>query len=249
MSRDATFFGVHACRALAARRPDAIHRAFVDEATLPIFADVLKGLAERRRPYRVVDDEELRKVSGSRHHEGVCFVADPLPEPDPAALVAALAARPAARMVFLDGVGNPHNVGAILRTAAHFGAGALIGHAGELSPPSGATARTAEGAAEHVPVMAWSHPTRSLERVADAGFARVATVVEMGVEGGVSLYDAALPSHCVFLLGAEREGLSEGARRSADLAVTIPGSGAVESLNVAAAAAVLLSEHARRHGT
>lgn len=243
--RDARFFGVHACRALVERRPDAVQRAFVNEATLPIFADLLKELAKRRRPYRVVEDAELETVSGSRHHEGVCLVADPLTEPDPAAIVDALAKRPRARMVFLDGVGNPHNVGAILRTAAHFGAGALIGKAGELSPPSGATARTAEGGAEHVPVMTWKHPGRSLRRVMEAGFTSVATVVE----GGTPLYEVELPTHCVFLLGAEREGLSEGALRTADLSVTIPGSGAVESLNVAAAAAVLLSEHARRHGT
>ena len=245
MSRDATFFGVHACRALAAKRPDAVHRAFVNEATLPVFADLLKDLAARRRPYRVVDDAELEAVSGTRHHEGVCLIADPIAEPDPAALVDALAKRPWARMVFLDGVSNPHNVGAILRTAAHFGAGALIGRSGELPSPSGATARTAEGGAEHVPVMTWKHPGRSLRRVMEAGFTSVATVVE----GGERLYDVELPTHCVFLLGAEREGLSEGAVRAATLAVTIPGSGAVESLNVAAAAAVLLGEHARRHGT
>lgn len=243
-ARDAKFFGVHACRALAERRPEAIHRAFVNDTTLPLFGDLLKDLAARRRPYRVVEDAELETVSGSRHHEGVCLIADPLPDPDPGTLIDELSARKTARMVFLDGVGNPHNVGAILRTAAHFGVGALVGLAGELGSPSGATARTAEGAAEHVPVMTWKHPTRSLDRVAQAGFARVATVVE----GGRSLYDVDLPSHCVFLLGAEREGLSEGALRSADVSVTIPGSGAVESLNVASAAAVLLSEHARRHG-
>jgi len=243
-TRDVKFFGVHACRALSSRRPEAVHRAFVTDRTLPLFGELLKDLARRRRPYRVVDDEELSTVAGSRHHEGVCLVADPLPEPDPARLVEDLASRTAARMVFLDGVANPHNVGAVLRTAAHFGAGALVGLADELSQPSGVTARVAEGGAEHVPVMRWRHPKRSLERLAEAGFARVATVVE----GGQSLYAAQLPRRCVFLLGAEREGLSDSARRIADLSVTIPGTGAVESLNVSAAAAVLLAEHFRRYG-
>ncbi|HJL19826.1 MAG TPA: TrmH family RNA methyltransferase, partial [Sandaracinaceae bacterium LLY-WYZ-13_1] len=243
-TRDAKYFGVHACRALAARRPEAVRRAFVHESAMPVFGELLKEIARRRRPYKVVDDAELAKVSGTRHHEGVCLLTDPLPEPDPGSLVAALAARPAARMVFLDGVGNPHNVGAILRSAAHFGAGALVGLADELPSPSGATARIAEGGAEHVPVMRWNHPKRSLSRVAEAGFCRVATVVE----GGEPLYAAELPRHCVFMLGAEREGLSESARRLADRAVTIPGTGAVESLNVSVAAAVLLSEHFRRWG-
>jgi TrmH RNA methyltransferase len=244
MTRDAKYFGIHACRAIVAQRREQVHRAFVTPRTLPAFADLLEDLARRRRPYRVVDDEELAKVAGTRHHEGVCLIADPLPEPDPGAVIEALAARPAARMVFLDGVANPHNVGAILRTAAHFGAGALVGLARELTAPSGASARVAEGGAEHVPLLRFRHPKRSLARVAEAGFCRVATVVE----GGESLYAARLPSHCVFLLGAEREGLSDSARQIADLAVTIPGTGQVESLNVAAAAAVLLGEHFRRHG-
>lgn len=241
---DAKFFGLHACRELAVRRPDAVHRAFVTESTLPLFGDLLKALARRRRPYRVVDEDELSTVAGSRHHEGVCLIADPLADPDPTQVLDALARRSAARMVFLDGIGNPHNVGAILRTAAHFGAGALVGLAEELVQPSGAVARVAQGGAEHVPVLRLRHPRRSLGRMADAGFTRVATVVE----GGVDLYEADLPSRCVFMLGSEREGLSESARRLADRSVTIPGTGAVESLNVSAAAAVLLAEHVRRYG-
>ncbi len=240
-SRDAKIYGLHACMALARRRPDAVQRAFFHRDVAKRFGELTSALARRRRPYRVVDDEELARVAGSRHHEGVCLVADPLEPPSLDELLASLPT--VARLVFLDGVHNPHNVGVILRTAAHFGAAAVLAWEEDVPTPAGATARVAEGAAEHVPLVRLQDPRAALERLGDEGFGRVATVVR----GGGSLFDAPLPARVLFLLGAERDGLSEPARELADAALTIPGTGLVESLNVATACAALLSEHARQH--
>lgn len=236
--RSAKFYGLHACEALARARPDRVHRAFFEARVAPHFRALSKHLAKRRRPYRVVDAEELARVAGSRHHEGVCLIADPLPEPRLADVTSS-----AWRVLFLAGVGNPHNVGALMRTVAHFGRGALVASR-DLPTPSGATARVAEGAAETVPVVRLDAPAEGLDALAGAGFVRVATVVR----GGSSLFETALPKRVAFLLGAERDGLDAATEASADLRVTIPGSGDVESLNVAAACAVLLAEHARQHG-
>ena len=237
-SPTAKFYGLHACEALARARPKTVHRAFFEARVAPQFSALSKLLAKRRRPYRVVDADELAKVAGSRHHEGVCLVADPLP---PAKLDDAR--RTARRILFLDGVGNPHNVGALMRTVAHFGRGALVASK-ELPSPSGATARVAEGAAETVPVVRLDDPARGLQTLGEAGFSRVATVVK----DGEPLFETELPERCVFLIGAERDGLGASTLAAADLRVTIPGTGDVESLNVAAACAILLAEHARRHG-
>jgi TrmH RNA methyltransferase len=243
--RDARFYGLHACRALWARRPDDVRRVFVSEALVGELGDVLKALARSRRPYRVVDDEELSRVAGTRHHEGVCFVAAPLPAGDTDAILRTLDADDApARLLFLDSVDNPHNVGAILRSAAHFGTLAVAGLDDELPEPQGALARVAQGGAEHVPLLRWGRPRKGLRALGQRGVARVATVVE----GGEDLYEADLPPRCVFLLGSEATGLGPSARAIADVEVTIGGTGAVESLNVAVAAALLLAEHRRRHG-
>jgi len=204
----------------------------------------MKAMAKARRPYRVVEAVELDKVAGSRHHEGVCVIAEALESPPPDEILDALGEGPA-RFLFLDGVGNPHNVGAILRSAAHFGSAALAGFPEELPAIAGAVARIAEGAAEHVPVMAWPDPGRALDRLETHGFKSVATVVK----GAPSLFETELPRRAVFLIGAEKDGLSESARDAADIGVTIPGTGRVESLNVAAACAVLLAEHSRQHPT
>lgn len=236
--RDVKTYGRNACLALFAARPDDVRRAFVNERAARAVGELLSELARRRLPYRVVADDELAKVAGSQHHEGICLVARPRPEPDERAV---FAARGPACALYLDGVENPHNVGAILRSAAHFGAVALAGARDRLPSPSGATARVAEGGAEHVPVVRFADPIASLRALAERF-----TLVATAHDARASLFEAGLPERCVLLLGAEGSGLSRPIRALASRTVAIPGTGAVESLNVASAAAVLLAEHHRR---
>ncbi|RMG93503.1 MAG: rRNA methyltransferase, partial [Candidatus Dadabacteria bacterium] len=116
-------YGRSACRALADRRPDDVIRAFLAEDRIGEFGPLLRHLARRRVPYRVVGPEELERVSGSRHHEGICLVAKLPRAPTPEEL----AAEPGpARVLALAGVSNPHNLGAIVRTAAQFGARCVL---------------------------------------------------------------------------------------------------------------------------
>lgn len=246
MERDQKVYGLHACMAVWAHRRDAVRRVFLSEEVAALFGDVMREMAASRRPYRVVDEDELQRASGTRHHEGVCFVTDPLPPGDTSAIMDALDASDGpARMLFLDRVDNPHNLGALLRSAAHFGAMAIAGHTDEMPTVQGAVARVAQGGAEVVPTLPWSRPGKGFSALRSRGFAAVATVVR----GGEDLYAAELPPRCIFLLGAERDGLGDSALRVADIAVRIPGVGGVESLNVAAAAAILLGEHYRRYPT
>jgi tRNA G18 (ribose-2'-O)-methylase SpoU len=151
--------------------------------------------------------------------------------------------QPKCRALLLEGVGNPHNVGAVLRSAAHFGVDAvLVEDAGYAQ--GGAAARVAEGAAETVRLVRFRGTARALGILKQAGFARVVT----SSHAAQPLYAAEIPEKAVFVFGAEGTGISEQATANADLALAIPGSGAVESLNVSVAAGVLLSELYRRHG-
>lgn len=235
-------FGLNACLAVFARRPAAIRKVYLLEARMPALREVLRWCAERRIGYRLVGEEDLRKLTASQHHEGVCFeVLRPEP-PTLGALLARFANDRPVQLAFLDGVGNPHNLGAILRSAAHFGVAAVLIAGDADLALSGAACRVAEGGAEAVPLIGiaaadWS----GLER---AGFVAAATVVR----GGASLFAATLPPRIVWLLGAEGPGLSVPRLAAAPLRLTIPGTGAVDSLNVAAAAAVLLAMHARQYG-
>ena len=231
--------GRHASRAVFTTRPGDIVRVFVSDKKTQDFGDLLKYCAENRMPYRVVGDAELEKVSGARHHEGICVVAH---APPPAVLDEVLAAKGAGLVLALDGVSNPHNIGTLLRTAAHFGARAvLVG--GPLKRLSAASYRTAEGAAEHVPVLFAADLGPMLGDCKKAGYSICATSSHKGRD----LYEQALPSRCCVLLGAERTGLSDALMASADSHICIAGTSAVESLNVASSAAVFLAEHWRCH--
>ena len=196
MPNDRAFYGVYACRALFERRPDAIERALMTERVAPLFGDLMKDLARRRRPYRVVGEDEVAKVAGTRHHEGICVIATPPPSLAPDEVIGGLGE--AARFVFLDGVSNPHNVGAILRSAAHFGATAVAGLPDEIPVVAGAVARIAAGGGEHVPVLRWPDPSRVLERLRGHGFVSIAAVVR----DAPSLYAPPLPPRYVCLVGA-----------------------------------------------
>jgi len=233
--------GRHACRALFERRATRILRVYLREELVKPFGDLLHRCAELRRPYKIVDDEELERITESRHHEGICVVAS---AEAPRALAEILAAPGPGWLVALAGVENPHNTGAIVRTAAHFGARAvLIEGAPKRLPP--VVYRTAQGGAEWVDVVAAPALTAALAEARRAGFAICAT----SSQAGTDLFAAELPSRAVIVLGAEDTGLAPATAAAADLTLRIPGSAHVESLNVAAATAVLLAELWRRHAT
>ncbi len=236
-------YGVNACLAVFQQRPDSIIRAYVNNDTLRRFGYTMKFLAEQRRAYHVISDHELARVTETEHHGGVCFVIRkrvPLMVPEFLQLFGEL---PQARAVLLDGVANPHNVGAILRTCAHFGVdGVLLEDAGNIQ--GGAGARVAEGATESLRLVQYRGAARTLDALKAAGF----KVIVTSSHATQSVYDTALPEKAVFVLGAEERGASEEALAAADLQLAIPGSGAIESLNVSVAAGVVLSELYRRNG-
>src|SRR5687767_1772942 len=113
--------GLNAVLAVAKRRPEDIVRLYLVEDRLDTLKQVLRRLSEDRKAYRIVDAEELAKISESVHHEGVCIVAKQKHDRTFAEVLTELeSAEGPSCMLLLDGVKNPHNLGANLRVAAHF---------------------------------------------------------------------------------------------------------------------------------
>ena len=242
--REIRLYGLNACLAAFAKRPEALRKVYLTEARIPALKPVLAWCVKHRLGYRVVEEADLDKLTGSRHHEGVAFDHR---RSEPLGLRGLLASQPSAPapslLLWLDGVGNPHNLGALLRSAAHFGvAGVIVPDHSDLDV-SGAAARVAEGAAELVPLARAPADAHTREALRAAGYALAATVPR----DGASLYDMELPARLVVIFGAEREGMSGALIHAADLRLTIPGSGSIDSLNVAASVAVVLGEYWRRH--
>jgi len=238
-----TYHGLRACEALFARRPEEIVRVYLTAGRKRHFARLLAWCAEHRRGFQVVEEENLRRISGATHHEGVAILAKAIRRWGLENLLTEVAAgRATSPILYLDGVENPHNLGSILRTAAHFGVTAVAGRAGELPPLSPAAVRVAEGAAETVPVCDLADPAAALRRLAAAGFA----IIAASSHKGVSPEDVRLGGRCVLVLGSEGKGVSPAIERVATTRVRIPGTGAVESLNVSVACGVLLAEASRQ---
>ena len=235
-SAELRLYGLNAIHAVFSRRPQAIRKLYLAESRIPALQPLLKWCVANRVGYRVVDETDLHKLAASSHHEGV--VADVLRE-EPAALSTWLRDLPSGPQcaIWLDGVGNPHNFGAILRSAAHFGVSAILLPKHSNLALSGAAARVAEGGAEAVPLVRLGREDNAIAQLRSAGFTLAATVVN----GGTDVFAAPLPERTIYVLGAEGEGMDRELAAACDLRLSIPGTGLVESLNVASAAAVLLA--------
>jgi len=230
-------YGWNAVQALFEHRPQALRKLYLTESLIPRMQPVLKWCVANRVGYRVVEDGDLNKLAATTHHEGL--VADVLRAPmlELDEWLATLPAGAPVLALWLDGVGNPHNFGAILRSAAHFGVAGLLLPPGSTLALSGAAARVAEGGAESVPLVRLPELPEAMAQLRAAGIGLAATLVE----GGKDLFATELPQRLVYVMGAEGEGMDRDLADDCDLQVSIPGSGAVESLNVASAPAVLLA--------
>jgi TrmH RNA methyltransferase len=229
--------GLSAVRAvLEVRAADVLNIAHSPEARLEL-ADVLRSAAKRRIAYREVPREELDRIAGTLHHEGVCMLARPRGRWSLEDVVADLAE--GGFVVALDRVDNPHNVGAVLRSAAFFGARALLvaakGPEVSLTP---AAVRIAEGGAEHVSTVFVTELAASLARLRREGAHIVGADAHASEPGRAVRF----PDKTVLVLGSERHGLSADTRTVCHRLVRIAGSGAVESLNVSVAAGVLMAK-------
>ncbi len=237
------YHGRHACHALFAHRPGDIIRVYVDQPRVKEFSALLKWCAEQRRAYHIVEDENLERLAETVHHQGIVILARrPQELNDDRLLDAVRRGRVTGALLYLDGVQNPHNLGAILRTAAHFGVGAVVGQRDQMPGVTASAARVAEGGAETVPLARLADPVRVLAELKTLGYRLFATASG----GGGSVYQAGLIPKSVIILGNEVHGVSPGMSAVADESLQIPGTGAVESLNVGVACAVLISEVARR---
>jgi TrmH RNA methyltransferase len=238
--------GLAAVRARFARDPDSIQRLYFDYETGRQVGVISKVLAQKKKIYRCVESAELEKVAGTLHHGGIVAVvaAPELRAPRTEEMAAWAAAR--APVLLLDRIGNPHNLGAIVRSAAFFGVERIVvpAHA-EAALPSDAAYRVAEGGFEAVTVYRVPDLARFAHELGAAGF----EVVGAATRGG-KMVAARKGGPIAIVLGNEEHGLDPKLAAACTRLVTIPGSKLVESLNVSAAAAVLMWElSARRQST
>ena len=233
-------YGNHAVLAAIDNPKRRIHRLLQAN---PDAEKAARGGTDRQLPrWETVDRTILDRVAGRESvHQGIAAQVSPLPEIEVDDIAALAADRPEAKLVILDQVTDPHNVGAILRSAAAFGALAVVLTERNAAPESGVLAKAASGALELVPLVRVTNLARAMEQLKAAGF----WCAGLAAEGERTLAEARLSGRVALCLGAEGAGLRRLTRTHCDLLVKLPTSGPIDHLNVSNAAAVALYELSR----
>lgn len=243
MKPSQTIYGVHAVRVMLERHPQRVVNVLLAERRDDPRTRGIEELALRHgRPLRRVKADSLKHLLGDITHQGVAAEIEPLAPWTEDDLLVALASARAPIILALDGVQDPHNLGACLRTADACGALAVVvpkDRAAQLNPT---VRKVASGAAETTPVVAVTNLARSLKLLKDAGL----WVVGADASATEDAREVDLTAGIVLVLGAEGSGLRHLTRQNCDFMVRLPQRGSVESLNVSVAAGMLLYEAVRQ---
>jgi TrmH RNA methyltransferase len=225
--------GFNAVTALFRRRPQDVARLFFTADAKYDVGPYCAALAKLRRPYRELPADEMLKAAGTSHHGGIAAVtqARQIPFLD-------VESPPKTKLLLvLDQIGNPHNLGAIVRSAAYFGVDSLLLHETRSSAgTSDAAYRTAEGAFEYLDLYRTRDLSRCLQGLIPHFRLAAATLSPQAAPFTSLPKDRPL----ALVLGNEERGISPNVLSVCRREIRIPGAGPIQSLNVAQAAAILL---------
>jgi 23S rRNA (guanosine2251-2'-O)-methyltransferase len=236
-------YGLHAVGAVIERAPERLLELWMAEPRQDARATSLKERAQAAGiRIQTVSGESLAKLAGEVVHQGAVAAVRPLKGWDEHDLLAAISEIDRPLLLILDGVTDPHNLGACLRTADAAGAHAVVIPKDRAASVDGVVRKVAAGAAEFVPVATVTNLARALDMLKQRGV----WVVGTDGEAPETLYGADLDRPLALVLGAEGDGMRRLTRERCDFLVRIPMAGNVESLNVSVAAGVALFEARRQ---
>lgn len=236
--------GLQAVTALLKRDPQRVMRLYYDDSTKNLAGPFCAQLARLRRPYRLVDPDDLTRIAGTPLHGGLVAAALPRDVPELDLNAAKRWAKNGEPLVIMDGIGNPHNLGAIARTLAFFGFRHLVisDHPAQAGL-SDAAHRIAEGGLEYLNVYRACHLPQTLKRLRP-DYRVLGTSLSPRALHMTQIPPQGRP--IALVLGNEESGLAPETLAACEFIVTIPGSGWVQSLNVSASAAIFIQALAAR---
>ncbi len=223
----ALLFGWHSVAAALGNPERRFHRLLATENAVRRLQEA--GLTDRISPEIVRPEAIDSLLPSDAVHQGLYAEADPLPAPP-------LDEIPPGVILVLDQVTDPHNFGAIVRSAAAFGAKAIVTTARHSPEATGVLAKSASGGLEHVPIVLVQNLARAMQQLKSTGF----QLVGLAEEGAVDLADAPLRAPVALVLGAEGKGLRQLTRETCDVLARLDLPGAIKSLNVSNASALAL---------
>ncbi len=244
MNDEHLIFGMHAVQAVLQHEPDTIKQIWMEHARRDKRAQTITQLARQHAiPLQRVERQELDQMADGGRHQGIVAEArlqPALSETGLKALLAGLAVPPF--ILILDGVQDPHNLGACLRTADAAGVHAVIAPRDKACGLTSTVRKVASGAAETVPFVQVTNLVRTIKELQQAGI----WITGTDLDTPESLFDCDLTGPLALVLGAEGKGLRRLTREACDSLVRLPMHGTVQSLNVSVSAGVCLYEALRQ---
>ena len=227
----------------ALRSGRTIQRLFITNDKVQGSLQEIIGLAKDKGiELRRVDDKQLSKYADGVVHQGVVALAAPVKFADLGEVLQNWSSDKAPLLILLDGIEDPHNMGAIIRTAECCGATAVLIPKRHTAPINATVAKTSAGALESIPLVQVGNVAQTIEELKKQGF----WVLGAHMEGQQTLYQADLTSPLVLVIGNEGKGLSRLTKERCDFLVTMPMYGRINSLNASVAAAILMYEAVRQ---
>jgi 23S rRNA (guanosine2251-2'-O)-methyltransferase len=238
-------FGINPVLEVLRARPGSIEKLYVGEGAVNprVAGEIFSRAKDAGLKVETVDRERLGRITDGEVHQGVVAQVREFEYLGLDELIAqAKASDRPPLVVLLDGIQDPHNLGAIIRSAHAFGAHGVVVMKDRAAGITGVVVKASAGATAHCPVCRVTNLSRALEQLKEAGFWSVAA----DPDGNQSLYQAKLEGPLAVVIGGEGAGVRKGVLGHCDYRVRIPMVGQVASLNASVSAGVLLSEIARQ---
>ncbi|MGD1457042.1 23S rRNA (guanosine(2251)-2'-O)-methyltransferase RlmB [Vibrio harveyi] len=236
-------YGIHAVKAVLEREPERFIEAFVlkgrqDDRLMPILNDLqVCGVSIQQMTRKTLDD----KARGA-NHQGIIARVKPAKQLNENDIDGILAQHESPLLLVLDGVTDPHNLGACLRNADAAGVAAIIVPKDRSAPMNATVSKVACGAAEVVPLIRVTNLARTMRTLQEQGIWFVGTAGEATQD----IYQAKLTGPLAIVMGAEGDGMRRLTRETCDDLIKIPMAGSVSSLNVSVASGICLFEAVRQ---
>ncbi|PZO85100.1 MAG: 23S rRNA (guanosine(2251)-2'-O)-methyltransferase RlmB, partial [Micavibrio aeruginosavorus] len=232
----ADLFGFHAVREAWKNPARFVHALYITESALKEFEGDMETSAKRPEPTIVSKEDMDRIFSPGTVHQGIALSCQPRAEMSVMDIIIKGENKPKSVIVILDQVTDPHNIGAILRSACAFGADGVVMQNRHAPEMGGILAKTACGAVDHIPVAYETNLSRAIEKLKEHHY----TVIGMDEHSPKSFNDLPSYERAVIVMGAEGPGMRRLIREHCDVLVTLPTKPPIASLNVSNAAAVAL---------
>jgi 23S rRNA (guanosine2251-2'-O)-methyltransferase len=236
-------YGVHPIRELLESRPGEVERVFAIQTKSRSLGPILGKARKAGIPVTYLPREQFARKLGARTvHQGVAAQVALRPYRTVEDVCDLAQSNPAGQLVLLDGVVDPRNLGAALRTAAGAGVDGVVLGSEKTAGLTPAAAKTSAGAIERIPVARCERLSGRIDNLKKQGF----FCVGLDVKGSIDWADLDLTGRIIYVAGGEERGLRPGIASACDRLLRIPLKGGIESLNVAVALGVLLFEAARQ---